>query len=251
MRKGFWAIILLGVLCFGMAVPTDARARAYSLHEFEGELQQAIEMGDHATVTAAMRKYGWVPMKLRLDNSEESKVENVGIAAAQPNALTLRMYSFRNDRRPREFALYGEYTWSNQEQYNRRGSYDVMGIDWNKDTLTLIGIDVSNQNTLWYRGEDPYQRSVTFNMHDPQQNAYKVGTGWVVFEVPTGFNGTRLQFNQKFEHTYMTVNTSDTWSASLAWDGSLKGNTSYTLQMTESEKKWSKGKFYSCVWPCG
>lgn len=252
MRKGFWGMILLGVLCFGMAVPADARARAYSLQEFEGELRQAVELGDHNALTAVMRRYGWVPMKLHLDKSEGGTMDAVGIATAEPNDLTLRMYAFRNDRRPREFAVYGEYTWSDHEQFSRRGSYDVMGIDWNNNSLTSIGINVSNENILWYRGEDPYQRSVTFNMHDPQQSAYKSGTGWVVLEVPTGFqNGTKLQFNQKFEHTYMTVNTSHTWSASLEWDSQLKGNTSYTLQLTTSETKWSKGKFYSCSWPCG
>jgi hypothetical protein len=130
-----------------------------------------------------------------------------------------------------------------------------MGLDWNTDNLTLLGVQ-SSDGGITYRGEKPFQRSVIFNVHDPVPSGPyclfmgNPSTGWIVMDTPN-VAGTTYQFNLKFDHTYMTSSWSGEWSAGVTWDDSIKGNASYKVTLKENETKWSKGAFYSCVWPCG
>jgi hypothetical protein len=246
--------VLSTLLLLLAAIPAFAQSNSRPFSEFESEIKQAKGRNE---IEKIMKKNGWVPVNLKHDKTEVTGGSEVSTMATSvgPADLDVTMYGFRNQTST-ELAVYGEYSWLNVKclDTNKVASYDVMGLDWQDTSLTLLSVK-TNSASLSYRGTNPFQRSLVFNAYDPTVSGpfctHMGATGWMTLKIPAGSTGNIFQFNLKFDHTYAVTTTSGTWSAGIAWDSGLKGNVSYTVQLQNTEASWSKGAFYSCEWPCG
>lgn len=244
--RRFCVVILFLI---SVAMPVFATPPVHELREFQDEAMAALNKGGRESLSKVMRKYGWSPMTLHPGEEINPSSQELGIMALNKDNLTLSLYAFRNDRKPRQFAVYSEYTWrAVTEMYP--ASEDVLGLEWLNSTLQPLSTG-KNSDNITYTGRSPAQQVVVFTVSDPMVGK-RSGTAWVVLEAPSSItNGTKLSFNTLFDHTYETSQRTETWGASITWDPKLTGSLSYTVQLQKTETKWQSGTLWYCTWPCG
>lgn len=268
--------LVAGAACVLCAVTATARApqeRARVVAETKRELAR-VAAGDRAAQDRVMAGLGWVKVPVVAEGPAGGGTAGTQAPGAQapdtqapgaqaPGALVDAGYlsvwlsAYRHEDWPM-LTVFGSYHWRSCHFSTLHGSYDVLGLDWADSDLTLIDLGASDGQRIWYRGENPFQRSAVFNAKDPLKRSglwptcdsgTLDGSAFVVFDVGNADAGRILQFNTRYDHTYMVKTTKETWSAGLTWDHALKGNVSYTVDVATEERDWSKGAFLSVWWP--
>lgn len=252
-----------GIICLLVSVSVNADAgrpdlqdRGAMMREVVGRTKRdltRLTSYDKSSLDRIMRDNGWEPLPAVDEGSTNG---DVGLLV-DGSYLAVSMSTYRHSTWPM-LTVYGNYHWSSCHFATLHGSYDLLGIDWVDTELTQLDVGSNNSLRLWYRGEDPFQRSLVFNAKDPLKRWSGLipvcdpgtldGSAFVVFDVGAPSSQRILQFNSKYDHTYMVQTTNETWSAGLTWDTQLKGNVSYTVQIRNEERKWSKGAFVSVQW---
>jgi|GEM_PF-6801267 len=235
---------------------TAPQDRGAMMREVVGRTRRdlaTLTSSEQPALDRVMRNNGWEPLPAV---DEGSTTGDAGLLV-DGSYLTVWMSTYRHSTWPM-LTVYGNYHWSSCHFATLHGSYDILGIDWVDPGLTQLDVGSNNAQRLWYRGEHPFQHSLVFNAKDPLKawaglrpvcDAGSLdGSAFVVFDVGSPESQRILQFNSKYDHTYMVQTTNETWSAGLTWDTQLKGNLSYTVQIRNEERKWSKGAFVSVQW---
>ncbi|HYF79398.1 MAG TPA: hypothetical protein VD973_20020 [Symbiobacteriaceae bacterium] len=255
--------LVIGAACILCAVSAGARApqdRARVVAETRLALTGAA-VADKAALDRAMAGLGWVPLPV-VAQGERGETEGTGPSGGAPGALVDGSYlsmwltAYRHEEWPM-LTVFGSYHWRSCHFATLHGSYDVLGLDWADTDLALIDLGTNDGYRIWYRGESPFQRSAVFNAKDPLKKSglwptcdggTLDGSAFVVFDVGNADTERLLQFNARYDHTYMVKTTKETWSAGLSWEPALKGNVSYTVEVAAEERVWSKGAYLSVRW---
>lgn len=254
--------LVIGAVCLLCAVTAGARApdRAGVVAETKRDLAR-VAAADRAALDQAMAKLGWVPVPVVAEGVQGGD-DGAGAAAGTPGALVDASYvsvwlsAYRHEDWPM-LTVFGSYHWRSCHFATLHGSYDLLGLDWVDPGLTLLDLGTTDSNRNWYRGENPFQQSAVFNTKDPLKKSglwpacdggTLDGSAFVVFDVDSAVTDRILQFNTRYDHTYMVRTTKETWSAGLTWDPALQGNVSYTVETAAEERIWSKGAFLSVLW---
>lgn len=244
----FWAASLVACAVLLSTMPASAGGGSRDrFQSIEGEIRSAALQGGRPAIEQVMLKHGWKPM---LDQASPVAGQEV-----DPQHLHLDLYAFRHDRNL-EVAVYSEYKWDTCDDRERLGSYDILGIDWDSSNsaypLSLIRTGSTNDNFVWYRGEKPSSKVITFNVRDCYGKTLlwrAAGTAWGVFSVPSGAQGIRFTFNSKYEHSFLTVSQTETWSAGLKWESDkVTGVAGYEIELKTIEAKLERGDVASYRW---
>ncbi|HWI60324.1 MAG TPA: hypothetical protein VNT75_00655 [Symbiobacteriaceae bacterium] len=255
-RRIWGALLIIFCLLASVGVRAESHDAVQKVDD-SGQMEAVVLTTKRALAGAAvatrdeiMRKNRWAPLEPAASGSDPG-------ARLDGGSLSLWMSAYRHLDWPM-LTVFGNFHWSSCQFSDRHGSYDVLGLDWADPSLMLIDLGTANEARLWYRGEFPFQRSTVFNAKDPLKKAGFFafcdggtldGSAFAVFYAGDSESGSILQFNGKYDHTYLVQTRNETWSAGLTWDTTLKGNASYTVQIVDEERKWSKGAFLAVRWP--
>ncbi|MDF2627239.1 MAG: hypothetical protein K0R39_1070, partial [Symbiobacteriaceae bacterium] len=201
-------------LCALTAGAGAPRGRAEVLAETKRELATMAGV-DRAALDKVMAGLGWValPVVGQGELGPQGGTEAEGTAdaggARAPGALadatdlSTWLSAYRHEDWPM-LTVFGSYHWRSCHFASLHGSYDLLGLDWADTDLTLIDLGTNDGQRVWYRGENPFQRSAVFNTKDPLKRSglWPIcdggtldGSAFVVFDVGNGEVGRILQFN--------------------------------------------------------
>lgn len=257
MKKILVSLLLAVVLC----IPTSAFAGSpmmslqnLSNEEFSELSTKGIESLKKQIDTMGDREFDDFIVKYLKNNIDHEKaavnLSKLGVTLAKkPSQLieTRSVEAYEADiwvtaakRGGESFYRLIAYYGFDDASETKPGSYDVVGIYWNKNSASYYSYNNSSDEKNSLRsGQRSGDGLVLFNAYDDKM--YITMDYYVAVYVTPKANGGDIDFGADWTHTYDEKSTSSTGQASISFggDGIVSGSIGYSVTTSTTEESWT------------